>query len=274
MSRNLTVVVLGGSGMIGSRVSARLRDRGVHVVAASRRTGIDLLTGAGLHEAMRGADAVVDVSDVPRFDRETLTTFFKQAAENVFAAERAARIKHHVTLSIVGTDRVFGNPYLDAKREQEELAVASGVDYTVARATQFFEFMPTLADAYSSGDEARFPASLFQPIAADDVAEALATIALAEPARGAVHIAGAERASFEHWFTRFFTLANDPRRAKTDAEATYFGGPLGADGITCATPEYTGSLGLDAWFKTESAMAALKHNRYAEATHEVTAHGS
>ncbi|SEL11475.1 Uncharacterized conserved protein YbjT, contains NAD(P)-binding and DUF2867 domains [Pseudoxanthomonas sp. GM95] len=269
MSLNLKVVVLGGGGLIGTRVVSALQAAGAQVIAASRRTGVNILTGEGLETALTGADVVIDTSDVPSFDPSSLASFFGDAAKHVYQAERAAGVRHHICLSIVGVDRVRGNPYFDAKLGQEDLVRASGVPYTIARATQFFEFMPTLATGFTKGLITHLPNAQFQPIAADDVAKALASIALNDPHHGAVTIAGKEHAPFESWFARLFTATRDPRRAIADVEATYFGGPLQDDSIIAAHPDYTGHLGFDDWILTESAQHALNHDRHADAVSEI-----
>jgi uncharacterized protein YbjT (DUF2867 family) len=269
MSLNQKVVVLGGSGLIGSRVVSELRMAGVQVLAASRRTGVNTVTGEGLAEAFAGADVVIDTSDVPSFDPQSLASFFRDSAQRVFQAERAAGVRHHICLSIVGVDQVRGNPYFDAKLGQEDLVRASGMPYTIARATQFFEFMPTLAAGFTKGLIAYLPSAHFQPIAADDVAMALASIALRPPHNGAVTIAGNERATFEAWFQRLFASTRDPRRAVSDIDATYFGGPLEEESITAAHPDYTGRLRFEDWIQTEAAQHALNHDRHAEAVSQI-----
>lgn len=270
MSAYKKAVVFGGSGLIGAKVVTRLKEAGLEVIAASRRTHVDTTTGQGLMEALQGADVVVDVSDVPTFDPETLKTFFRASAEHIYAAELAAGVKHHVTLSIVGVDGVRGNPYFDAKLGQEELARASGVPFTIARATQFFEFLPTIAAGFTKGETTGLPDALFRPIAADDVATALADIALAPPRNNAVSIAGLESASFEHWFKRFFDLTQDPRQAETDQAATYFGARLQPCSIVPTAPDYIGAMCLEHWVTSPSARSALSGDRYAHATSEIS----
>lgn len=270
MSGYKKAVVFGGNGMIGAKVVTRLKEAGLEVIAASRRTHVDITTGRGLVEILQGADVVVDASDVPSFDPETLKTFFRAAGEHIYAAELAAGVKHHVTLSIVGVDDVRGNPYFDAKLGQEEMARASGVPFTLARATQFFEFLPTIAAGFTKGATTGLPDALFRPIAADDVATALAAIALAPPVNAAVSIAGLEAASFERWFKRFFDLVQDPRQAETDPAATYFGARLQPCSIVPAAPDYIGAMCLEHWVTSPSARMALSDDRHAHATAQIS----
>jgi uncharacterized protein YbjT (DUF2867 family) len=257
-------VVLGGSGLIGSRVVERLRAAGFQVLAASRRTGVNALTGEGLHRAFADVDVVIDTSDVHSFDQETLHNFFTVAGENVALAEAAAGVKHHVTLSIVGVDRIHGNPYYTAKLAQEEAAQRSGVPYTIARSTQFYEFFPTIAGGFTKGSVVGLPNALLQPVAADDVAKALAEIAIAPAKNGPAFIAGPERAPFEEWLRRVFKLSGDTRSVEVDLAATWFGAPLETDSIVPARPDYIGHLTLEKWFETAGAKQALLGDRYAE----------
>jgi uncharacterized protein YbjT (DUF2867 family) len=274
MSDYKKAVVFGGSGMIGSKVVEYLKAAGLEVVAASRRTGVDTLTGAGLSEVLAGVDIVVDTSDVPKFDVETLQTFFRKSGENIFAAEAKAGVKHHVTLSIVGVDRVRGNPYFDAKLSQEEMVSAGGVPFTIGRATQFFEFMPTIAGGFTNGDVTALPDALFRPVAADDVAKALAEIALAGPKNGAVSITGPEVMSFADWFKRLFARLGDARKAISDATATYFGGVVAEGSIVPEHPEYVGATTFDTWFDTPAAKHALGADRYAHADMAIEKHSA
>jgi uncharacterized protein YbjT (DUF2867 family) len=265
MTNYSKAVVLGGSGLIGSRVVERLRTSGIEVLSASRRTGVDTLTGEGLDKALANADVVVDASDVHSFDQETLRKFFTVSGENVARAEAAAGVKHHVTLSIVGVDRIDGNPYYAAKLAQEEMASRSGVPFTIARSTQFYEFFPTIAGGFTKGSVVGLPNAMLQPIAADDVAVALADIALSPPKYGPVYIAGPERDPFDRWLTRVFKLTDDPRSVEVDFKATWFGATLENDSIVPKQTDYSGHLKLEEWFATPEAKRALLGDRYAEA---------
>lgn len=249
------IVVIGGTGLIGSRVVAALRDAGHEVVAAAPRTGVDTVTGEGLAAAMAGTDTVIDVSNVPAMDFDTVDAFFEASGRNLVAAETAARVRHHVVLSIVGADRLPGNGYMRAKVAQEDRVRRSGLPHTVVRATQFFEFVPTLADAWTAHGEVRVPDTLFQPIAADDVAAALVRIALATPVNGVVEVAGPERVPMVLMIRRYLQARGDARSARTDPHATYFGADSGHAGLVPSTPDALGAVGFDAWLG-RSAIAA------------------
>jgi uncharacterized protein YbjT (DUF2867 family) len=189
----MKIVVIGGTGLIGSKTVAILRQAGHEVVSASPRTGINIITGEGLKEAMAGTHAVIDLANSPTFEDKAVFEFFETAGRNLLAAEAAAGVQHHVALSIVGSDRTPDNGYFRAKVAQEKLIEASGVQYTIIRATQFMEFLGTIADSSADGKRIRLSHGLFQPIAADDVAAIVADVAVAMPRNGIVEIAGPER---------------------------------------------------------------------------------
>ena len=272
MTKYHKAVVFGGSGMIGSKVVAGLKAAGLDVLSASRRTGVNTVTGEGLAQALAGADIVVDASDVPSYDLDTLGAFFRTSGANIFAAARAAGVRHHVTLSIVGVDVVRGNPYFDAKLTQEEAVRASGVPYTIARATQFYEFLPTIASGLARDGVARLPGACFRPLAAGDVAAALVTIALGAARNDAVTIAGPEIATFDAWLQRFFNLTGDTRTAVTDPDATYFGGRLQANSIAPASPDFVGPTTLENWMTSPAAAIALADDRHADAAKMIDQH--
>ncbi len=267
MTEMRKVVVLGGSGMIGSLVVAALASAGVEVVSASRRTKVNILTGEGLDEALAGADTVIDTSDVPNFDLDTLKTFFRTSGEKIFAAERRAGIRHHIMLSIFGVDQVRGNPYFDAKLMQEDMVRASYVPYTILRSTQFYEFLPTIASGLTVDNVIRLPNALFSPVAAADVATTLANLAHHDPIDNAASLAGPEIAQFAAWLQRFLMVTGDRRRVVTDEKATYFGGRVQRHSIAPAFSDFTGTATFDKWLGTPAATA-LTTDRYA---HAVTA---
>jgi len=265
MSDIRKAVVLGGSGLIGTRVVKALRADGIEVVAASRRNGVDVLTGDGLDAALLGADVVVDASDVHSFDAETLRQFFVTSGANVARAERAAGVKHHVTLSIVGVDRIVGNPYYAAKLLQEESAKHSGVPFTIARSTQFYEFFPTLIGGFTRGSNVSLPDALLQPLAADDTARALGEIAL-KPARDrSVFIAGPQKDTLVGWVNKVLRLTNDTKVASAGPGVTWFGAALEENSIVPSTVDYSGSTTFEDWFARPEAKASLLGDRYAEA---------
>lgn len=220
------IVVVGASGLIGTKVVGKLSAAGHTVVPASRRTGVDVLTGEGLAQAMSGADVVIDVTDSPSYSAEALATFFTTSTANQMAAEKTAGIRHHVALSVVGADRMPDSAYESAKVAQECSIAGAGVPYTVLRATQFFEFGETIADTLTSGDEIRVPAALIQPIAAEDVAAQLAHIAVSAPVNGVVEIGGPEYMQLRAFIEAVLDRRIDRRAVVVDPDARYFGAHL------------------------------------------------
>src|SRR5947208_5346681 len=219
----MKIVVIGGTGLIGSKTVATLRQRGHEVVAASPKNGINTITGEGLKEAMAGAQVVVDLANSPSFEDKAVLEFFETSGRNLRAAEAAAGVRHHVALSIVGTDR-SDNGYFRAKVAQEKLIESSGIPYTIIRATQFLEFLGGIADSSTDGNVVRLPPVLFQPIAAEDVSALVADVALEPPRNGIVEIAGPERAPFNEIVARYLKTIGDPRQVVRDPDALYWGG--------------------------------------------------
>lgn len=222
----MKIVVIGGSGLIGRQLTAQLLERGQEAIAASPSSGVNALTGAGLTDVLSGADVVVDVSNSPSFEDVAVLDFFERSGRNLAAAEREAGVKHHVALSIVGTDRLEGNGYFRAKVAQERLMKASGIPFTIVRATQFFEFVATIAQASVDGDRFVVPDAEFQPIAAADVAAVLTVIALAPPRNATIEIAGPDRLPFRDFFARRIAADGDHREVLADKAAHYFGAAL------------------------------------------------
>lgn len=218
----MKIVVLGGTGLIGSRVVRLLQEMGHEIIAASGGT-VDLLTGRGLSEALQGAQVVVDVTNSPSFEDSAVLNFFTTSARNLFPAEIAAGVRHHVALSIVGADRMPNLGYMRAKVAQEEAVKASGVPYTIVRGTQFFEFIGSLADGGRENGTARVSNILMQPIAADDLASSVGKIALDSPTNGYVNVAGPERRRLDELARELFRARNDPRQVATDPSLGYFG---------------------------------------------------
>jgi uncharacterized protein YbjT (DUF2867 family) len=245
----MKIVVIGGTGLIGAKTVAILRERGHEVVAASPKAGVNTFTGEGLEEAMAGAQVVIDVSNPRSLDRTMVLEFFETSSRNLLAAATAAGVRHHVVLSIVGTDRVPGQGYYRAKVAQEKLVQASGIPYTIIRSTQFLEFLGGIADASTAGGVVRLPPGLLQPIAADDVAGVVAEIALANPRNGIVEIAGPERALFSEIVARYLKAAGDPRKVVTDPDARYFGGQLEETSLVPRGEARLGRLGLEEWLR-------------------------
>jgi uncharacterized protein YbjT (DUF2867 family) len=222
----MRVVVIGGSGLIGSKLVEKLREAGHDPLAASPDSGVDTLTGEGLTEALDAAGVVVDVSNAPVWSDEEVMEFFLTSTRNILAAEMAGGVAHHVALSIVGTDRLPDSGYFRAKLAQEEAIEAASIPYTIVRATQFFEFLGRIADSSSDGETVRVPPVLIQPEAADDVAAALAVAAVGAPVNGTIELAGPERFRFDELLRRVLDTNGDARRVVADDGARYFGAEL------------------------------------------------
>lgn len=219
----MKIVVMGGRGLIGSKVAAKLSAQGHDVVPASRRSGVDSLTGEGLAKALVGADVLVDVADSPLFDDEPVMHFFTTTTTNLLSAEREAGVKHHVALSVVGAQVMPDSGYNTAKAAQENLIRDSGQPYSIVRATPFYEFAVGLADSATAGDTVRLPHALFRPIAADDVATAVAHAAVGPPINGVTEIAGPEALGMDDFVRMGLAASGDQREVVTDAQAPYFG---------------------------------------------------
>ncbi len=219
----MKIVVIGGTGLIGSKLVSKLQAQGHEVVAASPRSGVNTITGEGLAEALQGASVVVDVSNAPSWDDEAVLEFFETSTRNLLAAEAAAGVGHHVALSVVGTDRLSESGYFRAKIAQEKLIRESSVPYTIVHATQFFEFIKGIADAATDGDTVRLRSVLIQPIAADDVAEGVGQGSLDPPANGIVEIAGPDQFLLDDLVRGWLRETGDPRDVVTDPHASYYG---------------------------------------------------
>src|SRR5215475_4986624 len=250
----MKIVVIGGTGLIGSKTIPILRRAGHEAVAASPNTGVNTITGEGLKEAMAGTQVVIDLANSPSFEDKAVLEFFQTSGRNLLAAEAAAGVRHHVALSIVGTDR-SDNGYFRAKVAQEQLIVASGIPYTIIRSTQFLEFLGGIADASADGNIVRAPPILFQPIAADDVAAIVADVALAAPRHGIVEIAGPERAPFNEIIARYLKAVGDPREVVRDPEARYWGSRVEERSLVPLGDARLGRIGLDEWLRRSQAKA-------------------
>ena len=248
-------IVVIGTGLIGSKTVSILRGHGHDVVAASPKTGVNTITGEGLKEAMAGAQAVIDLSNAPSSDRQVVLEFFETSGRNLLGAEAAASVRHHVALSIVGTDRTPDNGYFRAKVAQEKLIKTSGIPYTIVRSTQFLEFLGGIADSSADGNLVRLPPVLFQPIASDDVAASVADVALAPPHNGIVEIAGPERAPFNEIVARYLKAVGDPREVVSDPEARYGGGRVDEHSLVPLGEARLGRIGFDEWFRRSQAAA-------------------
>jgi uncharacterized protein YbjT (DUF2867 family) len=219
----MKIVVIGGSGLIGSKVVNQLREHGHEATAASPDSGVDTLTGEGLDAALEGASVVIDVSNSPSFEDAAVMEFFKTSTGNLLAAEAAAGVAHHVALSVVGTERLTESGYFRAKLAQEGLIEGSAIPYSIVRATQFYEFMNRIAADATDGNTVRLPPALMQPMAADDVASAVARVSVGEPLNAMVEVAGPEEFRLDELIRGALTRRNDPREVVTDPQARYFG---------------------------------------------------
>jgi uncharacterized protein YbjT (DUF2867 family) len=228
----MKIVVIGGTGLIGSKLVEKLREDGHEPLAASPDTGVNTLTGVGLAEALEGAQVVVDVANAPVWDDAAVLDFFQTSSRNILATEAAAGVRHHVALSIVGADRLPESGYLRAKVAQEEAVKAGSVPYTILRATQFFEFIGGIADSSTDGDTVRLAPVFVQPESADDVAAALADVAVSEPVNGIVELAGPEQFRLDELARRVLSANNDPRPVTADVHARYFGAELEDHSLT------------------------------------------
>jgi uncharacterized protein YbjT (DUF2867 family) len=250
----MKIVVIGGTGLIGSKTVAILRQPGQEVVAASPNTGVNTVTGEGLKQAMAGTQVVIDLANSPSFEDKAVLQFFETSGRNLLAAEATAGVRHHVALSIVGTDRP-DNGYFRAKAAQEKLIKASGIPYTIIRSTQFMEFLRGIADSGTDGNIVRIAPGLFQPIAADDVAANVADVALAPPRNGIVEIAGPERAPFNEFVARYLQAVGDPREVVRDPEARYFGGRVEEHSLVPLGEARLGRISFDEWLRRSRAAA-------------------
>jgi uncharacterized protein YbjT (DUF2867 family) len=251
----MKIVVIGGTGLIGSKTVAILRQGGNEVVAASPNTGVNTITGEGLKEAMAGTQVVIDLANSPSFEDRAVLEFFEISGRNLLAAEAAAGVRHHVALSIVGTDRSPDNGYFRAKVAQEKLIEASGIPYTIIRSTQFLDFLGRIADSSADGNIVRLSPGLFQPIASDDVAAIVADVSLAPPRRGIVEIAGPERAPFNEFVARYLKAVGDARKVVSDPAARYFGGRVEERSLVPLGEARLGRIGFDEWLRRSQARA-------------------
>ena len=251
----MKIVVIGGTGLIGSKTVAILRQGSHEVIAASPNTGVNTITGEGLDKALASAQVVVDLANSPSFEDTAVLEFFQASGRNLHAAEAAPGVRHHVALSIVGTDRTADNGYFRAKVAQEKLVEASGIPYTIIRSTQFMEFLRGIADASADGNTVRLPPGLFQPIAADDVASIVAEVALAAPRNGIVEIAGPERAPFNEIVARYLKAVGDPREVVRDPEARYWGGRVEERSLVPLGEARLGRIGFDEWLHRSRVKA-------------------
>jgi uncharacterized protein YbjT (DUF2867 family) len=243
----MKIVIIGGTGLIGSKVVTRLREHGHQAVPASPDTGVNTLTGEGLAQVLTGAAVVIDVSNSPSFEDAAVLRFFETSTGNLLAAEAAAGVGHHVALSVVGCDRVPESGYLRAKVAQEKLIRNSPIPYSIVRATQFFEFVKRIADEATDGNRVRLPPVLFQPIAAADVANAVCRIAVGAPLNGVVEVAGPQQFRFDDCIRLGLSARHDPREVVADPHAHYFGAELGERMLVPGADARLGEIRFEEW---------------------------
>ena len=247
MNKHMKIVVIGGSGLIGTKLVNNLRQHGQEVVAASPSSGVNTITGEGLAKALTGAQVVVDVSNAPSWEDKAVLEFFETSGRNLSAAEAAAGVGHHVALSVVGTDRLLASGYFRAKMAQENLIKASKIPFTIVRATQFFEFVGGLAQSATEGQTVRLPPVLMQPIGADDVAAVMADVALAEPLNGTFDLAGPEPIRQDDLVRQFLKATGDPRTVITDPKALYYGINVNDQSLTPGAHPRLGPTRFEDW---------------------------
>lgn len=243
----MKIVVIGGTGLIGSKVVSILRRNGHEAMAAAPSSGVNTITGDGLAEALAGASVVIDVANSPSFADDAAMTFFRTSGHNLLAAETEAGVSHHIALSVVGADRLPDNGYLRAKLAQEELIKAAGVPYTIIRATQFFEFLDGIADASTRDGDVRVSPAHVQPVASDDVAALVAALATKAPLNGTVELAGPERVSLDEIVRSYLQAKGDPRSVAADIHARYFGSELNDRSLTPGANAHIGAISFETW---------------------------
>jgi uncharacterized protein YbjT (DUF2867 family) len=243
----MKLVIIGGTGLIGSKLVTRLKEQGHEAVAASPETGVNTLTGLGLAEALHGAAVVVDVSNSPSFEESAVMEFFSTSTRNLLKHAAAAGVRHYVALSVVGTERIPDSPYLRAKNAQETLIKGAGIPYSIVHATQFFEFIKRIADDATDGTTVRLPPVLIQPMAADDVAKAVGRIAVGAPLNGTVEVAGPQQFRFDDLIRQGLGARNDPREVVVDPHARYFGAELSERSLIPASDARLGEIRLQEW---------------------------
>ncbi len=248
----MKIVVIGGTGLIGSKTVERLRSKGHEVLPASPNSGVNTITGEGLTDALAGAQVVIDLANSPSFEDKAVLEFFETSGRNLLAAGRAAGVKHHIALSIVGAERLPNSGYLRAKMAQEKLIRESEIPYTIVHSTQFFEFLGGIAQSATVGDTVTLPSAYFQPIASDDVADIMTDVALSAPINGVIEIAGPQPIRMSDLVARFLKATNDPRTVIGDPHARYFGTELDDRSLVPGDHPRIGAIRFEDWFSHAS----------------------
>lgn len=246
----MKIVIIGGTGLIGSKTVTRLAAKGHEVIAASPNTGVNTLTGEGLAGALDGAQVVIDLANSPSFEDKAVLDFFETSGRNLIAAEKAAGVGHHIALSVVGTERLQDSGYFRAKLAQEKLIKAAGIPFTIVHSTQFMEFLGSIAQSGAVDGSVHLSPAFVQPIASDDVADAMAEVALAAPMNGTVEIAGPERSRLSDLVARYLKAKGDSRTVVADREARYFGARLEDGSLVSDNNPRLGRIGFEEWFAT------------------------
>jgi uncharacterized protein YbjT (DUF2867 family) len=249
------IIVIGGTGLIGSKVVTKLRESGFEAVAASPNSGVNTITGEGVAEVLKGASVVVDVSNSPSFEDAAVLAFFETSTRNLLAAEAAGGVRHHVALSVVGTERMTGSGYMRAKIAQEKLIEESSIPYSIVHATQFFEFMKGIADGATDGDTVRLASVLIQPMAAEDVATAVTRVAVGAPVNGIVEVAGPEQFRLDEIVRRYLGARDDPRSVVADPRARYYGAQLEERTLVPDGNATIGETRFEDWLSRQSVGA-------------------
>ena len=257
----MKIVVIGGTGLIGSKLVNQLREHGHEAIAASPNSGVNTLTGEGLAEVLKGASVVVDVSNSPSWEDAAVMKFFETSTRNLLAYEAAAGVKHHVALSVVGTERLLQSGYFRAKIAQENLIKGSSIPYSIIRATQFFEFVKGIADFSTDGNKVRLPSALIQPMAADDVASAVGWIATGSPVNGAIEVGGPEKFRLDELVRRFLAARKDPREVVADPHASYYGVEVSESTLVPGDDARLGETRFETWLTQSAAQIPSAHLR-------------
>jgi uncharacterized protein YbjT (DUF2867 family) len=252
----MKIVVIGGSGLIGSKLVTKLREQRHEAIAASPQSGVNSLTGEGLAEAMKGASVIVDVSNAPSWEDAAVMSFFETATRNLLSYEAAAGVGHHVALSVVGSERMLESGYFRAKIAQENLIKGSSIPYSIVRATQFFEFVKGIADSATEGNKVRLPSALIQPMAADDVASAVGRIAMGSPVNGTVEVGGPEKFRLDELIRRGLTAFKDPRVVVADPHARYYGIEVSERTLLPGDDARLGETRFETWLTQPAAKTA------------------
>ena len=252
----MKIVVIGGTGLIGSKLVTQLKEQGHEAVAASPNTGVNSITGEGLAEALKGATAVVDVTNSPSWEDAAVLNFFETSTRNLLKYGADAGVKHHVALSVVGTDRLLASGFFRAKMAQEKLIQAASNPYTIVRATQFFEFVKGIADFSTQGNKVTLPNALIQPMAADDVAAGVGRVATGAPVNGMIEIGGPEKFHLDELVRKYFAGTKDPREVVTDPKASYYGVPVSERSLVPEDNARLSETRFETWLKQTAAKAA------------------